>query len=187
MLAEIIKNCQKGNSEAFAWLLGEYGPRLYSYFYRTTGSPSEAEDMLQDLFVRLLQKIHAYKHQGKFEHWLFRVAGNMARDRNRKLSHKPREVSMQAGLQKSNSPESWLASQKQGPAEQAQHSEQAGMLQNALAQLSEVDRQIIMLRHYSNMSFNEIAQTMQMPIGTVLSKVHRGLKRLKKIMEQQQT
>ncbi len=184
LLSGIIKNCQKGDSEAFAWLLKEYGPRLYSYFYRTTGSPSEAEDLLQDLFVKLLQKIHAYNHQGKFEHWLFTVAGNMARDRGRKLTRKPKEVSMQAGAKKSNGPENWLASPKKGPAEQAQQNEQVTMLQRALLQLSEVDRQVIMLRHYGNLSFSEIAQIMDMPVGTVLSKVHRGLKRLKKIMEQ---
>ena len=79
-----VNKCQQGDPEAFSWLVSEYGPRLYRYFHRHSGSAQEAEDLLQDMFVKLVEKIRDYRHQGLFEAWLFRVAANLSRDRARR-------------------------------------------------------------------------------------------------------
>ena len=97
-LTEKVRRCQAGDPEAFSWLLREYGPRLYGYFYRLSGRQADAEDMLQDLMVKLLGKIKDYHHQGKFDHWLFRVAANLNRDRLRQISRSGKTVSLQSTL-----------------------------------------------------------------------------------------
>ena len=182
-LAKMIVAAQKGEPEAFTWLLQEYGPRLLAYFRRFSGSPTDAEDLLQDLFVRLVTKIGNYHHEGRFEHWLFRVGANLARDQARQRRRHGKTVSLDAPRSDTDSWAGTLASQEKTPEQKLLHAEQLDQLQEALKQLSDVDRRIILLRHYGHLSFKELAQHFQMPIGTVLAKVHRSLKRLNRIMD----
>ena len=179
LLAEQIELCQKGDPAGFAWLMEQYGPRLFRYFHRVSGSASDADDLLQDLFVKLIEKICNYRHEGRFEGWIFCIAANMIRDDARRRSRRGAEVSFQdekAGLK------DIIASDEATAPEKLQYSEQIDQLQLALAQLPETDREIIILRHYGQLSFKEIAEQFEIPIGTALAKVHRGLKRLHKIM-----
>jgi len=182
LLEQKIKLCQMGSADAFAWMLEEYGPRLYGYFFRTTGSPGAADDLVQELFVRLLEKIREYRHEGRFEHWLFRIAANLTRDYFRRQKKTPVFFSV---LEKAKENSQWpeeLAGSESGTESPMERQEQMDLLQKALQQLSDLDRQIILARHYSQLSFDQLAQQFQMPIGTVLSKVHRGLKLLRRIL-----
>ena len=79
IIEEKLRQCQQGQVEGFSWLARQYGGRLYRYFYRVCGSEADAEDLLQELYVKLIDKIGSYRHEGRFEHWLFSVAANMAR------------------------------------------------------------------------------------------------------------
>ncbi len=181
-LAEQIAGCQAGRPEAFSRLLAEFGPRLYRYFYRACGSEADAEDMVQELFVRLLEKIGSYEHQGKFEHWLFRVAANLSRDR---LRHKARTgpiLSLQHVTHDELELGDTLAADGPEPDGRMQQAQQMDALQKALSQLPPPDREIILMRHYGGMSFKELAEHFNLPLGTALAKVHRGLKKLQKLM-----
>ncbi len=181
-LTQVIKDCQKGSSQAYSVLIKEYSSRLYGYFLRTTGSTSDAEDLLQEVFLKLLEHLPTYTHENKFEHWLFRIAANLARDRGRKQTRRGQIISLTGkDLQESGMAET-LPAPDQPPDAALQQSEQNDRLQQALEQLTEADREIIMLRHFSEMSFKEIAQQFDIPIGTALARVHRGLKKLKAIM-----
>ena len=182
-LANIIEQCRKGRPEAFNWLLDNYGQRLYAYFLRTTGSTHDAEDLLQEIFVRLIENIRAYQHQGRFEHWLFRIAANLARDRIRRLQRGPSNLSLDTTDPEKGNLTEQLRSTEPPPDETLQLDELHDELQDALAQLPQLDREIIVMRHYSQMSFKDIASHFHMPIGTALAKVHRGLKRLRSIMQ----
>jgi len=182
LLEQKIQQCQMGSADAFAWMLEEYGTRLYGYFFRTTGSSGAADDLVQELFVRLLEKIGEYRHEGRFEHWLFRIAANLTRDYFRRQKKTPVFFSV---LEKNNKDSSWpegLAGNEQETESPLERQEQMDQLQDALKQLSDLDREIILARHYGQLSFDQLAQQFQMPIGTVLSKVHRGLKILRRIL-----
>jgi len=181
-LYEIIKRCQQGRQEAFSQLLQLYGPRLYGYYLRTSGSAQQAEDFLQDLFVRLLEKIKDYRHESKFDNWLFKVAANLARDRARRKDNKLISLN-QSGDDSETTAAAGLVADQATPFEQIQQNERHDRLKQALGQLPQQDREIIMLRHYGQLSFKEIADHFQIPIGTALAKVHRGLKKLKGILK----
>lgn len=180
LLEQKIRQCQKGQPEAFAWLLEAYGPRLNGYFLRCCGSAPDAEDLLQELFLRLIERIQAYRHDGRFENWLFRVAANLVRDRYRQRQHIG-AISLDAqesgggGVPADDGPM---------PEARMEQKEQREILMAALGRLGEVDRQMILLRHYGEMSFKEIAKYFQVPLGTALAKVHRGLKTLQGILQQ---
>ena len=181
-LTEKIRQCQQGRADAFAWLLHEYGPRLYGYFVRTTGSTTEAEDLLQDMFLKLVQRIEDYRPAGRFEPWLFRIAANMVRDRGRKLQRQSRAFT--TGVEPGN-PLHRAASptdEKADPGRPLELAEDLGRMQEALRELPELDRDIILLRFYGGISFKDIADQFQIPVGTAIAKVHRGLKKLKRKM-----
>lgn len=174
--------CKKGRPEGFAWLLENYGPRLYSYFLRLTGSAEAAEDLLQDIFVKLIERIKDYRHQGRFEHWLFKVAANLERDRVRAIKRSPPTVTLKDDSQGQYRDEFEPAVTTE-PGEQIERAETIERLQWAINQLPKDQREIVLARHYGQLSFKELAEQFEMPIGTVLAKVHRGLKQLKKLLE----
>ncbi|MBN1846286.1 MAG: sigma-70 family RNA polymerase sigma factor [Sedimentisphaerales bacterium] len=181
---EIIQQCQQGRAEAFAWLVEHYGPSLYRFFLRCTGRQAEAEDLLQDVFLRLLEKIGGYRQTGRFEHWLYRVAANLVRDRGR------RHQRLQKRLRPVDMDPADLAAESDldgRPERGLERDEQGDLLQQALKELPELDREIILLRYYGDMSFREIAQQYQMPLGTAIAKVHRGLKRLRGFLSTDET
>lgn len=177
-LTEVIERCREGDSESFVWLLDAYGNKLYHYFFRICGSRDLAEDLVQDLFVKLLVKIKNYRHENKFENWLFRVAANMLRDHFRKQQRQIKTSALPADeLPQANE-------DRFAHVQQLELQEQVDQLQLALQLLSPDDREMILLKHYSGMGYKEIAEQFQMPLGTVLAKVHRGLKKLNKYMIQ---
>jgi len=183
-LAKIINRCQQGDEKAFGWLLREYGPRLYRYFLRTSGSADDAEDLLQDLFVKLLVKIGDYHHEGRFDNWLFCVAANLVRDHFRRRQRSVRTVPMQTNGGIGTVSPAEAVSSGPRPEERLETKEQLDRLQQALGRLEPRESEIILLRHYGGLSFKEIAEHFQVPIGTALARVHRGRKKLNNMLEE---
>jgi RNA polymerase sigma-70 factor (ECF subfamily) len=188
-LASLIERAQGRDAAAFDALVDEYGSRLFGYLYRLTGVRADAEDLLQELFVRLVRTLPGYHHDGRFEGWIFRIATNLARDRVRRNQRGPMVLSLDAGgTEEANDRGSPLGSDLADrsqplPETPLELREDADALQRALAQLSAAEREVVMLRHFSGMSFAEIAETMDTPLGTALARAHRGLGKLRAIME----
>jgi len=182
-LNQAIQQCQRGEPAGFEHLAHVYGSRLYRYFLRLTASPADADDLLQDLFVRLMEKMKTYHHHDRFERWIFTVAANLARDHFRRTG-RTNALSLDAQTNPHHDRiAAHLADDRPSPVEHATNNEQQDRLQDALNHLAHIDRDIIVLRHYSGLTFKELAHQFQMPIGTVLAKVHRGLKRLQEILK----
>ena len=185
-LASVIRRAQRLEPSAFETLVDAYSARLYGYLYRLTGRPEDAEDLVQEVFVRLVRMIPQYEHDGRFEAWLFRIATNLARDRIRRLSrvskavpldrveHEPGDSSGMERLADLSDPGSEVT---------LELSEEVDRLQGCLARLSQPEREVILLRHYSGMAFAEIAEAMGTPLGTALARAHRGLAKLRNWME----
>ncbi len=181
-LREIVAAAQGGSAEAYDALLRRYGRRLYSYFFRATGRHHDAEDLLGELMLRLVRRLESYDDRGRFEPWLFRIAANMVRDRIRRLKARPAAVSLSAG-EKSGSPLADRVKAKPAAVDvRLLAAEASAQLQRALEKLDATTRETILLRHFGQMSFKEIASVLRCPLGTVLARVHRGLKSLRRIM-----
>ena len=170
-LEQIIRGCKAGRAESFEALVDIYAKRCYGYFYRLTGSRAVSDDLLSELYLKLVAKIRSYKG-GVFESWLFRIASNVFHDYLR-------------GKQKQRKLFEAKKAQLELKLAEADESE-AGAIDKLQIQLGKLDadtRELIMLRFYSQASFKEIAAMRSEPIGTTLSKVHRGLKKLRELME----
>jgi RNA polymerase sigma-70 factor (ECF subfamily) len=180
-LAELIGRAQGRDPEAFDRIIDAYGPRLFGYLYRLTGSREDAEDLLQETFLRVVRMIADYAHDGRFDAWIFRIATNLARDRGRRASRGPRLV----GLDDGQGDAAWVADQDAGrrhPADGMSLSEEVDALQQALARLSAAEREVVMLRHFSQLTFAEVSEVMGTPLGTTLARGHRALGKLREWM-----
>jgi RNA polymerase sigma-70 factor (ECF subfamily) len=185
-LADLVARAQRADPAAFDALVEAYSSRLYGYFYRLTGARHDAEDLLQELFVRLVRMIGAYKHDGRFDAWLFRMATNLVRDRVRRM-----KTSRSAGFDGGGRDGTELLSHQPDlrvgdPTDGVHRAEQLDRLQWAISQLPEAEREVILLRHFSQLSFRQIAEAMDTPLGTALARAHRGLARLRELMDDEQ-
>jgi RNA polymerase sigma-70 factor (ECF subfamily) len=168
-LQKIVTDCQAGSENAFSRLVDIYATRCYGYFYRATGNSAVSNDLLSELFMKLVERIGSFKG-GSFEKWLFTVASNIFRDYLRRQYR-------QKKLLKAKADE--LAIQ---PTPKGVDTEISDQLQIQLAKLDPDIAELIVLRFYGQLSFKELAEIRSEPIGTTLSKVHRGLKKLRELM-----
>lgn len=181
-LRATIALAQEGSTEGYSQLLDAYGSRLYGYFYRATRNRHEAEDLLGDLMLRLVKRLKSYEDRGRFEQWLFRVAANMVRDyiRRQKVNRSAR--SLYGKDENSDALADRLPEAVEPIGAAMEASEISEQIDTALMKLDPTVRHMILLRHFSEMSFKEIAEIFACPLGTVLAKVHRGLRKLREFM-----
>ena len=170
-LARIITGCKDGDAKCFAQIVDMYASRCYGYFYRLTGNNDISDELLSELFVKLVEKIGSYKG-GSFESWLFKIASNIFHDHLRGKQRQKKSLEIQI-----TEFESGTIEPKQSDGELTDR------LQIQLGRLDKDTRELIMLRFYSQLSFKEIAQMRSEPIGTTLAKTHRALKKLREFME----
>ncbi len=178
IIAELLR---AGDPEGYRALLDAYGRRLYGYFLRSTANHHDAEDMLGEVTLRVIRRINKYKERGRFEQWLFRIAANMVRDRIRRSRSAPSSVSISAG---DDSP-AWadLPDARQHAAgSRLEQAETARRIDRAMEKLDEKTKQMILLRYFGRMSFRELADIFECPMGTALARVHRGLEAMKNLL-----
>lgn len=172
-LARIISGCKSGDTQAFAQMVDIYAGRCYGYFYRLTSNRDLSEELLCELFMRLVEKIGSYKG-GAFDSWLFRVAANIFHDHLRTRQRRKKLLDAKR------------AELELRPTEVRKSDNRDETLDRLQVQLNRLDadtHELIVLRFYSELSFKEIAELRSEPIGTALSKLHRGLKKLRELME----
>jgi RNA polymerase sigma factor (sigma-70 family) len=186
-VTNLIRRAREGDPAAYDLLVDRYASRLFGYLYRLIGSRTDAEDLLQELFVRVVRMLPYYRHRGAFDGWLFRIATNLARDHIRRVRRTPGTLSISAdhplGDGGRNELERWTESPGPAPGSRLERQEDVDALQWALAALPEAEREVVMLRHFSELSFAQIAEAMGTPLGTALARAHRGLGKLRKMME----
>lgn len=166
----IVSLARKGDKDAFSKLIDLYSHRLYGYFYRLTCNRDDANELLSELFLKVYEKIASCRPE-TFEPWLFRIASNLFTDF---LRSRKRHEKMMDSFQKDYKEETAIP--KTGTV-------LTDKLAAALKSLEPETAEILVMRYYSQLSFQQLAEMRNEPVNTVLSKVHRGLKKLKELME----
>jgi RNA polymerase sigma-70 factor (ECF subfamily) len=182
-IAELLVRCQNGDKAAWDTLVDAYWQRLFGYALRATSNPELAQDLVQETFLRIVQRLGKYDDQGKFEAWLFRILVNLVRDHGRSLARHPTQSTVIDSDGDRVEMTDELAGKGPAPFDPLQQHEEVDALQIALRKLPEGDRQILLLRHFADMPFKDIARTLNCPIGTVLARAHRALGKLRSLME----
>ncbi len=179
MIREKIIQVKKGDQAAFEDVVLFYQHKIYQHCFRMLGNAHEAEDIAQEAFVRAYVNIHSYDEKRKFSTWLYRIATNLTIDRLRK--RKP-DYYLDAEIQGTDGLDmySQLAADDQLPEDEVQSLELQSYIHQEIAALPPKYRGIIMLRYLEEFSLQEISEIMDIPLGTVKTRIHRGREALRK-------
>jgi RNA polymerase sigma-70 factor, ECF subfamily len=165
---ELMLEFQKGSTEAFTELFQRYAQRLYGFFRRRLVHPPRAEELTQDVFVAVLKGASRYEPRALFRTYLYSIAVRMLMAERRKAGR-----------------ESADAAQAAEPAQAAQ-SETTAWVRDAVERLETTEREILLLREYEELSYEEIAQVLAIPVNTVRSRLFRARMALRELLETRQ-
>jgi RNA polymerase sigma-70 factor (ECF subfamily) len=178
-LAKLSRN---GDRRAFAELVEMYKDKIYHLGYRMLNQRQEAEDIVQETFLRVYKNLDRYDENQKFSTWIYRIATNLCIDRLRK--RKP-SYSIDAELTE-NEGTDWhalLASDDASPETELILSETQQHIREAIQSLPDKYKSVVVLRYLHDLSLQEISDILEMPVTTVKTRVHRGREFLRKKLE----
>lgn len=175
MADELVRAAAGGDEDAFAQLVALHEKKVYNLALRMCGDPEDAWDAAQEAFLSAWRGLPSFRGEAGFSTWLYRLASNAAIDQLRRNRRQREEASLDAG-------EMDTPDQSPGPQEAAEGSELQRAVADGLASLSEDHRRILLLREYQELSYDEIAQTLDMDLGTVKSRISRARRALRKIL-----
>ena len=177
---ELLDRCLAGEDSAWEALLRAYTRKIYNLCYRFTGRVEEAEDVTQEVFIKVFQTLKSYQAaQGSFATWLNRVARNHLVDHYRRA----RKDRVTSSLEDELPAAEQKPSQQMEPTGQVESRERREVLQLALDKLSPDLREAVILRDLHDLDYEEIAQVLKVPQGTVKSRINRGRLELGRVLK----
>jgi RNA polymerase sigma-70 factor (ECF subfamily) len=175
---ELVARTLAGDQGSFGELVGRYQDRLVSFLFRMLRDLDTAHDLTQEVFVRVYQALDRFDPQFKFSTWTFRVAHNLGIDELRR--RRVRWVPLQRPEGEEDGPrERELTSHGLSPYQDLRNEQRGAAIQEAIEALPSDYRELILMRHFGELSYEEIAQLKRMPLGTVKNKLFRGRQMLK--------
>ncbi|MBV8206420.1 MAG: sigma-70 family RNA polymerase sigma factor [Acidobacteria bacterium] len=182
----LVRRCVGGDAAAWEELVRLHHRRIYNVCYRFTGSAEDAEDLSQEVFIRMYRTLGTYEpRKGAFTTWMTTMTRNLLVDHFRRSRHDRLTDSMDAGTspdEDSVTLGEQLASPQPGPDRQVESGERQAMVQAALQKLSPELREAVILRDLQDLDYREIAQVLRVPEGTVKSRINRGRTELARLL-----
>jgi RNA polymerase sigma factor (sigma-70 family) len=180
---ELIRRSKRGDREAFLKLIQPYYERVYRTSMRLLGNPEDAAEVTQEAILKTFWKIQTFHGHSHFYTWLYRTALNLS---YRRLSDTHAKIKRRSvSIDQSQKPEEktlsggWaLPDDTSSPREEAIHKEEAQLVRKALARLHPKDFQVLILREFEGLSYEDISVRLRIPHGTVMSRLHRARKAL---------
>lgn len=173
---QLIQDCLSGETEAFGRLVVRYQDRLYNTLLGVLCSPEDAREVAQDAFVQAFHKLSTFRGRSAFYSWLFRIAMNAAISRKRTARRAPASIDAArdaAGIEPVD------GHPGSSPSHSLEVTERQAAVRAALADLPEEFRTALVLKEIEGMKYEEIAEVVGCPIGTVRSRIHRGRSELR--------
>jgi RNA polymerase sigma-70 factor (ECF subfamily) len=184
--AQIVRRCMDGNSSAWTELVRAQHRRVYGLCYRFTGNPTDAEDLTQDVFLKIYSNLASFDtNRGSLQVWITTMTRNLLVDHFRRTKNQRLTSSLDDGWESAEElkPIDRLTSRSVSPHEAAASNELAKMVQEALARVSVDLREAVILRDLQDMDYKEIACVLGIPEGTVKSRISRGRAELARLLE----
>ncbi len=179
--ADLVRGLKCGSATSFRLLLRRYQHPVYAYVCRQINDPVEAEDVTQDVFIKVFRKVQTFRADCSFKNWLYRIAVHESSNRRRWFSrHRFREVVECIGNSQPNAYLDALPDPGRSPFDQAERREQRDLLNYALRKLKPKYQEAVVLRDVAGLSYQEIAETLGIALGTVKSRIMRGREGLKR-------
>jgi RNA polymerase sigma-70 factor (ECF subfamily) len=183
----LVRRCVSGDAAAWEELVKQHHRRIYNVCYRFTGSAEDAEDLTQEVFIRIYRTLASYEPgKGAFVTWMTTLARNLLVDHFRRSKQDRVTDSLDASLSadedSATTMADQLASSAPGPDQHVQAGERAGMVHAALQKLSPELREAVILRDLQDLDYRDIAQVLKVPEGTVKSRINRGRTELARLL-----
>jgi RNA polymerase sigma-70 factor (ECF subfamily) len=174
-----IRACQGGDLHGLESIYEHYHRQLYAYLFAMLRSPHAAEDVTQDIFVKLHANIRSYRFQSPFHHWLFRLARNQAIDHLRREKVRS-TASLDAEPEEGLALKDRIAAKGRDAAGDALSEERAASVRSAVQGLPPTFREVVVLREWEDLAYEEIAERLDLSVGTVKSRLFRARSLLEK-------
>lgn len=169
----LIQRAQEGDRQAFGTLVFRYQEKVIRVVYRMCGDLALAEDAAQEAFIRAWQRLPKYQHRDVFSAWLYRIAINQALD----VLRREQDTVDVTGID--------LAATNTGPEEYVTQRERTAQVRQAIMALPPASRAALILREYEALSYQEIAEVLEIPLGTVMSRLSYARTRLRELLTSQ--
>lgn len=179
---ELMLSLGKGDGDALGVLFERYERPLINFVYRMLGSTEEAEDVFQETFLRVMRNASTWEPKAAFSTWLYTIARNLALDRLKKIRGLP-TVTIDGGPEDEGGLRDAVEGSEEKPGFSAEKRELAAAVRGALRQLPPPKREVLLLRVYLGMKYEEIARVVDAPLGTVKFRIHDALKSLAEILK----
>lgn len=182
----VVAWARQGHEAAFRELVRRYERPVFSLLYRMVRDRALAEDLAQETFIKVLNGIKSYRPEFKFSSWIFKIANNAAIDHLRRRSLDTLSLD---GAPTAATPEQMhatalqLGDRAESPLQQVENRELGSAIEGAIARLRPEYRSCILLRHVEGYSYEEIADTLELPLGTVKTYIHRARNELRGYLE----
>jgi len=182
--SRLIRRLKDRDERAFREMVEEYGDRVYGLTYRMLGNREEAEDLAQEVFITIFKSIESFRGDSKFSTWLYRVTANHCKNRIKYLArrHDRDRAELSERVEAVSAAGGSLAAPRVvvRPDVQVEGAEIEQVLQEAIAELDEEQRILVILRDVEDLSYEEICAITDLPEGTVKSRLHRARMALRK-------
>lgn len=183
----LVKRCRAGDRAAFRSLVERYQKRVYSQAYGMVKDKEEAMDIAQDAFVKVYKYLDHFKGDSSFYTWLYRVVANLCTDRlRRKRSQASESVEFDEDVAVDETNTAGILSSRLGtnPHQALMRAELARKLEEALAQVPEKHREILLLRELEGMSYEDLSRVLKIPKGTVMSRLFHARSKVQKLLSE---
>ena len=177
---ELVEACQAGEASAFDVLVARWEDRIRGAAYRFLGSEEEARDVAQEAFLKAYRALGSFKREARFSSWLYQIATNLCRDRLRR-----RRTRSAVSLEELEEAGPVIVETRPGAHELLQQMDLARAVRRAVHALPEEQREVVILKEYQGLTFLEIAQSLDVPISTVKTRLYRGLGQLRLRLERE--
>ena len=185
--ASIVAELKEGSEEAYAWLIARYHQPIYSLVYRILTDPADAADTTQEVFLKVYRGMKRFNGECSLKTWIYRIAIHEASNQRRWwFRHKSKETSMESHVDDEGNSYGLcdiLVDRGESPLELFAHEEVRARVEAELKQVTEPYRTTVVLRDIEGLSYEEIADVLQISLGTVKSRLIRGRDALKKRLE----
>ncbi|HEV2884000.1 MAG TPA: sigma-70 family RNA polymerase sigma factor [Pyrinomonadaceae bacterium] len=184
--SEFIERLKEGDSEAFEDLVNQRSGEIYGLLFRLTENGEEARELTQETFLRAFQSIGRFRGDADLRTWIYRIAINQARNRWRWWRRRRRDVTVSLDAPQNAAGQTLgttLATTSANPEQRTLERERETVLRGALQKLGRVYREAVVLREIEGLSYEEIAATLEINVGTVKSRLARGRQELRKKLE----
>ena len=174
---QLLDDYVHGDRQAFAELIGRYRHQLLHFLIRFLGSRTAAEDVFQEAFVQIHLSAETFDTSRRFKPWLFTIAANKARDHHRKHSREP-TVSLSAPMSREDEGRPYvdlLEADLPVPEAPILDAERSRLVKSVIDSMPAHLREILLLSYFQRLSYNQIAETLHIPLGTVKSRLHTAV------------